>query len=176
MKRYASLLLPLLIVGCTHPVANNTAPHSNITVAVVSTGDAVPDNNNMPTTEIHVPLGQLTVFNVVRKAPFTRRVEIRNGQKTGEIKDSLKYGTSLAVTITPKNAQQREMMIDFRHSCPPTTTTYAPDTDFSVDLPSQREDSLRQRIVINKGDWVYISGSIAGVNCTLSPIAIHPVE
>lgn len=27
-----------------------------------------------------------------------------------------------------------------------------------------------------KGDWVYISGSIVGVNCTLSPIAIHPAE
>lgn len=176
MKRYAALLFPLLIVSCTHPVADNTAPHRSITVAVEPNGDAVAGNNNTPPTEIHVPLGQLTVFNVVREAPFTRRVEIRNGKKAREIKDTLKYGTSLAVTITPKNAQQREMVIDFRHSCPPTITTYAPGTDFSVDLPSQKEDSLHQRITINKGDWVYISGSIVGASCALSPFVIHPVE
>ncbi|NWJ78863.1 hypothetical protein HX884_04290 [Enterobacter sp. SECR19-1250] len=180
MKRLFTFAFPILIVGCT--TTDTTIGKStelatdDISVSVIPADKAI--SRLSDTVDVYVPQQNLTVIKNRLTSPYTRSVEIRNGKEVREVRDSIEYGSTVTVKISPKDTQQRVVTLDIKHKCPPPFMAFSPSgaTDHHVDLSAFRLSMMQQQLLIQKGDSLQIRTASAGAACSGEDIIIHPIE
>lgn len=176
MKRLFPLIIPILIAGCANVGTGMDTTLKDISVSIIPASKVAPRTTD--TMDVDAPLRQLTKIEVQQTTPYIQSVDIQDGKKVREVRDTIESGTTVAVTITPANESQNEVLLDIQHICPPHFAGHSLSgtKDIHIDLPKIRQLTLQQRLLIKKGDALRISTASARAGCSGQDIIIHPIE